>query len=262
VLDDESYSIIERAGYSSSVTTDKYVRTAPHRTCIKSGISLQGKEVHFTHFDASVNHTPPPKRNAQLEARMVKLRARLADREYAAMIRDVSGGNDHDGEHESISKMLRNAAPASSIGFNLVVTMGTCFTAAYFLTNAMTGNKSIALGMGAVAIAGALGVEATLVLTRLYRIERAEEELAVKKRRQIDKRALNHINTSSTENGSIIVPEIIIPEHTTPRPVPSKKNKKRRDANESKDREEGEVANEKNENTNDRIVPQEGKKTQ
>lgn len=246
VLDDESYSTIERAGYSDTVSTSKYVRTAPHRSCISSGISLKGKEVHFTHSDAVSSHAPPPKRNPQLEARMVKLRARLADREYAAMIRDVSGGGDGDGEHESISKMLRNAAPASSIGFNLIATMGTCFTAAYFLTNAMTGNRSIALGMGAVGIAGALGIEATLVLTRLYRIEKAEEELAAKKRRQIDKRALHHVNNA---DDTAVVPKIIIPEHITPRPVSFKK---RPDGNEDKIEEV----------ENDRIVPQEEKKTQ
>lgn len=220
-LDDESYSILELAGHSSSVSTSKHVRTAPHGVCISAGISLKGKGVHFTHGDAVAHHAPPPVRNAQLEARMVKLRARLADREYRAMISEYGGY--HEG-YESVSRMLRNAAPASSIGFNLIATMATCFTAAYFLANAMTGNRSIALGLGACAIAGALAVEATLVLTRLYRIEQAEEELERKKRRRIDRQAIHHINTNTNGNtgNTAIVPKIVIPEHTAPRPAKPK----------------------------------------
>lgn len=187
VVEKEAAGALRKAGFEYEMETSKYVTTASHRTFLKAGLTLKGREVHFCHEDAVAAHKPLPKRDPRVAARVNKLKARLADAEYARMVRDVarsSGGDD-----ESIARMVRNATPAASVGFNLLATMGTCFAVSYFLVKATTGNRSYALGAGAIGIAAALAVEATLVLLRLYRADEAEAKVRERRVRNVERRA-------------------------------------------------------------------------
>ncbi len=188
VVDQKALRALRKAGVANQVKRSGFVNTAPHQAFLKAGLSLVGREVHFSHEDAVAVYEPAPERDPKVEARVEKLKARLADAEYARMVRDVARSSS--GDEESISRMVRNAAPAASVGFNLLATMGTCFAIAYFLVKAATDNRSLALGAGAIGIAGALAVEAILVLLRLYRVDDAETRVRERRIRNVERRAI------------------------------------------------------------------------
>lgn len=64
--------------------------------------------------------------------------------------------------------------------------------------NTASGNRGLALGAGAVGIAGALAVEATLLVTRMYRVEKEGE-----RREKYRERALLRRARSDSQRGRV-----------------------------------------------------------
>lgn len=190
VLDDNERAALERAGLGDAICSSPSVTTAPHRAVVEAGLSLMGRELHLCHEDAEATYAPPPVRCPVLERRLAALRARAADAEYACMVRDVARSSE---SSSGMSKVVRDTIPHASIALNVVATMGTCFAAAYFLARAATGSKPIALAAGAVGLAIALAVETSLVLTRLYALERAAEKETERHQRAVERRATNNV---------------------------------------------------------------------
>lgn len=193
ILCAETRAALEKAGLREAIAITGAVATAPHGAMLRAGLSLTGKEVHLCHADAAAAHAPPPTRDPELERRVAALRARAADSEYARMVRDVARGGG-DGGGAAASRALREATPHASLALNVVATMATCFAAAYFLVRASTGSRSLALGAGAVGLAIALAVEVTLILTRIYALDRAAEEKVARHHKAIDRRAARSAN--------------------------------------------------------------------
>lgn len=195
-LDETDVATMRQAGLGDALCVGSHVTTASHRAVLEAGLSLHGRAagVHLSHADALTARTPARPRNAALEKRLEALRARQLDAEYRRMVSDVAR-NDTD---ETVGRVMREAAPAVSVAFNVLATMGTCFAVAYFLVKETTGNKALALGMGAVALAGALAVEATLVLTRMYRADKTQASLEGARARKVLRRAANDAKRKSS----------------------------------------------------------------
>lgn len=195
-LDENDVAAIRRAGLGDALCVGAHVTTASHRVVLEAGLSLHGRGdcVHLSHLDAVNLRTPAKPRNAALERRLEALRARQQDAEYRRMVKDVAR-NDAD---ETLGRVMREAAPAVSVAFNVLATMGTCFAVAYFLVKETTGNRTLALGIGALALAAALAVEATLVLTRMYRADKTQASLEGMRARKVLRRAANDAKRKSS----------------------------------------------------------------
>lgn len=183
---------LESAGLSSSISESAVVSTAPHRAVASAGASLLGREVHLRHSDAVASHTPPIPRCPKLDARVRALRARLEDAAYARIVSDVARVDSRDSAAVAV-RQLRETAPQMSLAFNVMVTMATCFAAGYFVAKAATGSQAVALAVGLLALIGAMAVEATLVITRLYAIDKEADKRKRREERGVERRGVKAV---------------------------------------------------------------------
>lgn len=167
---------------TSTVSTISHTQllTALHtknvKNCSKAGKTtlqrlLSNTEIYTTHENA-VEKLIPKQRDPKLERRMCELRKRLENKQYANMVKDVSRVNASDNlqiEQLRMSKL----APQMSLGFNVIVTMATCFVAAYYVFKNSTGNVTVGLIAGVIAVIIAMIVEIILLMTKLYSIDNA-----------------------------------------------------------------------------------------
>lgn len=131
---------------------------------------IQATEIHLTHEDAVQVHIPK-KRSEKLEARILELRRRLENDSYERMVRDVTRTEANNAQTENLR--LKKLAPQMSLGFNVVVTMATCFTAAYFVFKNSSGSQTVGLIAGVAGMIVAMLVEVILLLSRLSSIDDA-----------------------------------------------------------------------------------------
>lgn len=173
--------LLEETNTLDSLTTTENVSTVTHGAILralrqKNGSPtfqefVRGAEVHLSHTDAVSVHVPP-KRDPELDRRVKRLRARLENEQYARIVRDVartSATNNIQLENLRLSKL----APQLSLAFNVIVTMATCFVAAFFVFKHSTGSQAIGLAAGVIALIAAMIVEVVLLITKLYRIDDA-----------------------------------------------------------------------------------------
>lgn len=132
---------------------------------------LQETSIYPTHDDA-VFQLIPPTRDPVLEERVVRLRRQLEDKQYAHMVRDVSRVNATNSVQTDNLRMNK-LAPQMSLAFNVIITMATCFTAAYYVFRNSTGSKTYGLIAGVIALIIAMIVEIVLLLTKMYSIDDA-----------------------------------------------------------------------------------------
>lgn len=185
-------TILASANLSHLVRTTADVSTVPHKalcdalraTAATLSLSslLRDTNLHLSHADAVALHAPP-KRDAQVAARVARLRARLDDAAYAHMTRDVARVAGSNAEVESLR--MSKFAPQMSLGANVIVTMATCFTAGYFVAKNSTGSQTYGLVGGVVGLVVAMGVEVVLLMTRMHAVESEAE----RQRRRREKRA-------------------------------------------------------------------------
>lgn len=186
----ESAEATNKIQRSSTVETISHtdlaaaLRAVSHAPTLHS--LLQTSEIHTTHSAAVTKHLPP-KRNPQLEARVSRLRARLQDAEYARMVRDVARVDASNAEIEDAR--MGKFAPQMALGFNVVVTMATCFVAGYFVCKHTSGSDIFGLVGGVAGMIVAMGVEIVLVLTRMYRIDDAVSKHVKRRQRAAERSA-------------------------------------------------------------------------
>lgn len=90
------------------------------------------------------------------------------------MVRDVARVDVSNVEVEALR--MSKLAPQMSLAFNVVVTMATCFVAGYFLLKNTSGSETAGLIGGVIGMIVAMGVEAVLLLTKMYTIDVAVEK--------------------------------------------------------------------------------------
>lgn len=197
VVTPEIRSVLSAADSNGRIETTRAVSTISH-TALSSAIHqvssstslsslLSSSEIHLTHGDAVSAHHPPT-RDPEVAARVSRLRARLEDAEYARMTRDVARvSSSSNAEVESLR--MAKFAPQMSLGVNVVVTMATCFVAGYFVVKNSTGSETLGLVGGIAGLIVALGVEATLLVTRMYSIDNAVETEIRKRQRKAERNA-------------------------------------------------------------------------
>lgn len=83
---------------------------------------------------------------------------------------------------------MSKLAPQMSLGFNVVVTMATCFVAGFFVFKASSGSDTVGMIGGIAGMIVAMGVEAVLLITRMYSIEHEAERQAKKRWRVVEAR--------------------------------------------------------------------------
>ncbi|KAJ8906972.1 hypothetical protein NDN08_003455 [Rhodosorus marinus] len=112
-------------------------------------------------------------RPKELDERLAKLRVELERKQYEAMVKDVSGRR-HDNSLAAGMDMvdLRNQ---TSVGLNVIVTMLTGYAVGHFLVRTYFGSSHYGLYGGLVGLIIGLGVEATLVITRIYSLDKDKE---------------------------------------------------------------------------------------
>lgn len=193
----EILSVLSAAHSEGRIETTQGVSTICH-TALSSALHhassttslsslMSSSEIHLTHEDAVFAHRPPS-RDPEVAARVSRLRARLEDADYARMTRDVSRVSASNAEVEAIR--MSKIAPQMSLGVNVVVTMATCFVAGYFVVKNSTGNDTYGLVGGVAGLILALGVEATLLVTRIYSIDSAVEKQLRKRQRAAERNAV------------------------------------------------------------------------
>lgn len=172
--------IIRSANVGAKTAKTLTVETISHKTLCRALRSISVKEcsirqilrpelIFLSHEDAVKQHIPP-RRNAALEQRMKLLRARLENSQYASMVKDIVSQTE--ANNASVEDVrLRRLAPQMSLAFNVIVTMATCFTAAYYIFKNATGNRNIGLIAGVIGLIVAMIVEVVLLLTKLYSID-------------------------------------------------------------------------------------------
>mmetsp|Transcript_5206 Transcript_5206/g.15568 ORF Transcript_5206/g.15568 Transcript_5206/m.15568 type:complete len:237 (-) Transcript_5206:647-1357(-) len=111
-----------------------------------------------------------PERPKELDERLDKLRKALEEKQYREMVRDV-GGRKYESEDETTDMNMRSVKNQMSVGLNVIVTMLTCFAAGYFLARNYFGSPQYGLYGGLAGLILGLGVEGTLVITRVYMID-------------------------------------------------------------------------------------------
>lgn len=131
---------------------------------------LGGTEIHLSSKDA-VQANAPTARNPEVEARVDRLRAQLHDEQYAHMVRDVSRATGTNAEVDALR--MAKFAPQLSLGANVIVTMATCFVAGYFVMKNTSGSETMGLVGGVAGMIVAMGVEAILLVTKMYTIDNA-----------------------------------------------------------------------------------------
>jgi CBS domain-containing protein len=146
---------------------------------------LRGAELHACHRAAADALAGPSVRDPALDARIARFRAQSEDAQYARMVRDVARGTSGLSNAEEESIRIGRFGAQASIGANVVVTMATCFAAGYFIFKHSSGSQAIGLIGGVVGMTGAMAVEATLVITRIYSIDAAAEKQKKKRIRRI-----------------------------------------------------------------------------
>eukprot|EP00188_Purpureofilum_apyrenoidigerum_P001750 Plantae.Rhodophyta-Purpureofilum_apyrenoidigerum.ctg19941.p1 GENE.Plantae.Rhodophyta-Purpureofilum_apyrenoidigerum.ctg19941~~Plantae.Rhodophyta-Purpureofilum_apyrenoidigerum.ctg19941.p1 ORF type:complete len:239 (+),score=44.63 Plantae.Rhodophyta-Purpureofilum_apyrenoidigerum.ctg19941:303-1019(+) len=126
-------------------------------------------------------------RPKELDERLNLLRRALEEKQYRQMVRDV-GGQRYSSEDQGADMDMRSVKNQMSVGLNVIVTMLTCFAAGYFLARNYFGTQQHGLYGGLVGIIVGLGVEGTLVITRVYMIDENS-------RKQEQARARHVLNT-------------------------------------------------------------------
>lgn len=155
--------------------------------------AVAGVELHATHEAAAASAAGPPPRSLELEARLARLRAQNELAEYTRIVQDIRVP--HINPAKSDAESLARFGSQMSIGVNVIVTMATCFVAGYFVFRHSSGSEAMGLIGGLICMIAALIVEATLVITRLYSVERAASKQNAKERREAkDSRII--LNTS------------------------------------------------------------------
>lgn len=149
----------------------------------------RGSKIYGNHEDACAAHQPSPQRSSDLENRLAVLRIQSEEREYAAIVRGITAGNMSNAELESAR--LGQFGAQMSLGVNVIVTMATCFVAGYFVFKHSSGRQSFGLVGGVVCMIIAMAVEVTLVITKMYSIEKALEKDG--------KRQSQHLSSSQRE---------------------------------------------------------------
>lgn len=131
-------------------------------------------EFHRTVRSAREACSAPPVRSKELEKRLAILRAKNEEESYAKMVQDVSAQSLSTAQTESLR--IGRIGAQMSIGANVLVTMMTCFVTGYFAFKHSSGSEAVGLVGGLICMMVALGVEATLVITRMYSIDSAAEK--------------------------------------------------------------------------------------
>lgn len=190
VVTTEIRATLSAGGQERHVETTFAVSTVSHKVlcaalrAVEDAPSLQkllsGAEIHLCHEDAVRAHVPPH-RDPAVEARVERLRARLHDAQYSRMVRDVSRASGSNAEVESLR--MAKFAPQFSLGLNVIVTMATCFVAGYFVMKNTSGSETIGLVGGVAGMIVAMGVEAVLLLTKMYTIDSAVSAESKKRER-------------------------------------------------------------------------------
>lgn len=127
-------------------------------------------------------------RSKELDERLATLRRKLEERQYGEMVKDISGGKfgteDRGGEMD-----MRSMQNQMSVGMNVIVTMLTCFAAGYFLVSTYFSSKQYGLLGGLAGLIIGLGVEGTLVISRVYMLDDSE----MKRRKNRDKEITKNV---------------------------------------------------------------------
>ncbi|CAN8076914.1 unnamed protein product [Agarophyton chilense] len=145
---------------------------------------LRHTQLFLTHAHACDVLRAPSAPNAALQRRVLRLREAQRAREYERMVRDVAPRNDAGGERVRLGRVGAQMAVVT----NVVVTMGTCFTAGYFVFSRGAGSRAAGLAGGLAAMVLGLCVEAVLVVTRLYAIDKEALRTEARRHRPRDPR--------------------------------------------------------------------------
>lgn len=190
LVNEQIRKVLQDANANNVVRTTKHVESVSHKalaTAIRGQRNapslsslLSSTQLYLSHEHACKERIPH-ERNPQLQARVERLEARMKDAEYARIIRDVARTDASNVEIEAAR--MSKFAPQMSLGFNVIVTMATCFTAGYFLFKHSTGTQTGGLIGGIVAMIIAMAVEILLVLTRMYTIDTAVDQHVKKRQR-------------------------------------------------------------------------------
>lgn len=132
---------------------------------------VRGASVYPSHDAAKSAAAGPPPRSPQLEARLARIRARNELAEYNRMVKDIRGVQIN--QAASAAESVARFGSQMSIAMNVIITMGTCFVAGYFVFRHSSGNETVGLIGGLIGLIGAMVVEAVLIMTRLYSVEQA-----------------------------------------------------------------------------------------
>lgn len=187
-------STISHTRLCSALYTQRLVLHKPTKSLKEL---LQQTSIYPTHDDA-VFQLIPPTRDPALDERIAHLRRRLEDKQYAHMVRDVSRVNATN-TVQTDNLRMNKLAPQMSLAFNVIITMATCFTAAYYVFRNSTSSKTYGLIAGVIALIIAMIVEIVLLLTKMYSIDNAlrKKEMASNKVEQPQSQS----STTSTTTG-------------------------------------------------------------
>lgn len=151
---------------------------------------LKSADIYLTHHDAVAECLPRP-RNAELERRLGLLNARLENEKYEKLVRNMLPSGTGSGMRIDAGGSVENdikigkLAPQMSLGLNVLVTMATCFTAAYYVFKHSTGSEVVGLIAGVIGLIVAMIVEAVLLLTKLYTLDDTTRKQEQLKRRRL-----------------------------------------------------------------------------
>ena len=113
-----------------------------------------------------------PAVDAAYAARMAVVRAEVEARRYAKMVQSVDSkfANDVEG-----NRPIASAFRQSSIGFNILVTMGTAFAFFYMVSRSFVSDATSSIAIGAMGMAGALLLESVLFVIYAVSVDATEE---------------------------------------------------------------------------------------
>jgi len=110
-------------------------------------------------------HLPQPprrQRNSELEMRLERLRSQAAEREYQALVEDVTRREASERERVPLSSAVREVG----YGVHVLTVMATCFTAALVAGRSLSSDPGVQCAVGALGMLLALLVETGLHLIR------------------------------------------------------------------------------------------------
>jgi|APGre2960657404_1045060.scaffolds.fasta_scaffold73787_1 hypothetical protein len=150
-------------------------RARPNPRSKSEGVGAPGLAAACARAGISLGPSAPRPRRPSYARRMERLQAALDDRQYAAMVEDIT--RDEVAAAAARNAVLPGTRLALSFGVHVLVTMGTFFALGYYGMSFATGSPTWGAVGGAAGMTAALLLESTLLIIRLGRPAPLEERM-------------------------------------------------------------------------------------